>query len=85
MQIFNLIFIFNIYINIYIYFDSSGYMDNSENALQQMRNNSLKSVLQDLYATGETAGNGNTDASTNGSNAYDSHVILRDQTYNWTN
>ena len=70
---------------IYIYFDSSGSMDNSENALQQMRNNSLKSVLQDLYATGETAGNGNTDASTNGSNAYDSHVILRDQTYNWTN
>jgi hypothetical protein len=69
---------------IYIYFDSSGSMDNSENALQQMKTNSLKSVLQDLYATGETAGNGNTDASTNGSSAYDSHVILRDQTYNWT-
>ena len=69
---------------IYIYFDSSGSMNNSENALQQMKTNSLKSVLQDLYATGETAGNGNTDASTNGSSAYDSHVILRDQTYNWT-
>ena len=69
---------------IYIYFDSSGSMNNSENALQQMKTNSLKSVLQDLYATGETAANGNTDASTNGSSAYDSHVILRDQTYNWS-
>jgi len=69
---------------IYIYFDSSGSMDNTENALQQMRNNSLKSVLQDLYATGETESNGNTDSATNGSDDYDSHVILRDQNYNWS-
>ena len=69
---------------IYIYFDSSGSMDNSENALQQMKTNSLKSVLQDLYATGQTSAQGNTDNATNGSTSYDSHVILRDQTYNWT-
>ena len=49
-----------------------------------MKTNSLKSVLQDLYATGQTSAQGNTDNATNGSTAYDSHVILRDQTYNWT-
>ena len=70
---------------IYIYFDSSGSMNNSENALQLMRNNSLKGVLQDLYATGQTFAQGNTNNATNGSDAYDTHVILRDQNYNWTN
>ena len=61
---------------IYIYFDGSGSMNNTLTELQAMRTNSLKSVLQDLYATGGTASSGNTNSATNGSDAYDSHVTI---------
>ena len=61
---------------IYIYFDASGSMNNTLTELQAMRTNSLKSVLQDLYATGNKESDGNTDSSTNGSDAYDDHVTI---------
>ncbi len=61
---------------IYIYFDASGSMNNTLTELQAMRTNSLKSVLQDLYATGNTEANGNTDSATNGSDAYDEKVNI---------
>ena len=61
---------------IYIYFDASGSMNNTLIALREMQTNSLKAVLQDLYATGGTASSGNTNNATNGSDAYDSHVSI---------
>ena len=51
-------------------------MNNTLTELQAMRTNSLKSVLQDLYATGGTASSGNTNSATNGSDAYDDHVTI---------
>jgi len=61
---------------IYIYFDASGSMNNTLYGLREMQTNSLKSVLQDLYATGGTASSGNTNNATNGSDEYDSHVTI---------
>ena len=61
---------------IYIYFDASGSMNNTLSELQTMRTGSLKSALQDLYATGNKESDGNTDTATNGSDAYDSHVSI---------
>ena len=61
---------------IYIYFDASGSMNNTLAELNAMRTNSLKSVLQDLYATAGTQASGNTNPATNGSNDYDSHVSI---------
>ena len=51
-------------------------MNNTLTELQTMRTGSLKGVLQDLYATGNTESAGNTDTTTNGSDAYDSHVSI---------
>ena len=61
---------------IYIYFDASGSMNTTLSELRDMRANSLKSVLQDLYATAGTASSGNTNNATNGSDDYDSHVSI---------
>ena len=75
---------------IMLVFDGSGSMDAAVPALQTMAGgayfqsgsttaknpNTLRAVLQDFYATGQTQLQGNTDASTNGSDAYDSHVYL---------
>ena len=61
---------------IYIYFDASGSMNNTLTELETMRTGSLKGVLQDLYATGNTESSGNTDTTTNGSDSYDSHVSI---------
>jgi len=71
---------------IYIYFDDSGSMANTEIELQTMRAGALKSTLQDLYATGGTEANGNTDPATNGSDEYDDKVtIVYGATGGWTN
>ena len=51
-------------------------MNNTLAELNAMRTNSLKSVLQDLYATAGTASSGNTNNATNGSDDYDSHVSI---------
>lgn len=61
---------------IYIYFDSSGSMDNTEDELNTMRTGALKSTLQDLYATAGTESSGNTDPATNGSDEYDNKVTV---------
>ena len=61
---------------IYIYFDASGSMDNTLTELRDLKDGSLKGVLQDLYATAGTASSGNSNTATNGSDAYDSHVTL---------
>lgn len=75
---------------IMLVFDGSGSMDSAIPALQTMASgayfasgsttqknpNSLRGALQDFYATGQTELQGNTDTSTNGSDAYDDHVYL---------
>lgn len=71
---------------IYLYLDESGSMIQTKADLETMKAQSLKSVLQDYYATGETEANGNTDTATNGSDRYDSRVnILVNPSYSWTN
>ncbi|QDP52673.1 MAG: putative structural protein [Prokaryotic dsDNA virus sp.] len=71
---------------IYIYFDDSGSMANTEAELQTMRAGALKSTLQDLYATGGTESSGNTNSATNGSDEYDDKVtIVYGATGGWTN
>ena len=52
---------------IYFYFDSSGSMDDTGLALNEMANNSLKAEIQTIYAPG---------SSDNGSTEYDSHVTV---------
>jgi len=75
---------------IMLVFDGSGSMDAAVPNLQTMAGGSyftsgsttvknpdtLRAVLQDFYATGQTQAQGNTDSTTNGSDAYDSHVYL---------
>ena len=75
---------------IMLVFDGSGSMDDAVPALQTMAGgsyfqsgsttvknpNTLRAVLQDFYATGQTELQGNTDSSTNGADAYNSHVYL---------
>ena len=65
----------------YIYFDRSGSMSNTESDLDDMVANSLKSVLQDFYATGlteseEIAQGLTPNPATNGSNDYDARVNI---------
>jgi hypothetical protein len=66
-------------VNTYIYliFDDSGSMDGTLTPLQTMVADSLKGVLQDLYATGLTESEGNTDPATNGSDEYDDKVSIQ--------
>jgi len=75
---------------IMLVFDGSGSMDAAVPNLQTMaggdyfqsgsttvkNSNTLRAVLQDFYATGQTELQGNTDSTTNGADAYDSHVYL---------
>ena len=61
---------------IYLIFDSSGSMAGTLTPLQTMVADSLKGVLQDLYATGLTESQGNTDPATNGSDEYDNKVSI---------
>ena len=75
---------------IMLVFDGSGSMDAAVPNLQTMAGgsyfqsgsttvknpNTLRAVLQDFYATGQTELQGNTDSTTNGADAYDSHVYL---------
>jgi hypothetical protein len=61
---------------IYLVFDSTGSMTGTYIPLQTMVGDSLKSVLQDLYATGLTESQGNTDPATNGSDEYDDKVTI---------
>jgi len=75
---------------IYIYFDASGSMNTTLADLRTLKDGALKATLQDLYATGQTEGQGNTDTATNGSDDYDSHVTIvyeddNDNNTNWSN
>ena len=72
----------NTYID--IWFDDSGSMSSTEDDLDNMVNaaysnsNGLRKLLQDFYATGQTEGQGNTNTTTNGKDAYEDKVRVRD-------
>ena len=72
----------NTYID--IFFDDSGSMGTTEDDLNAMKNapysnqHGLRKLLQDFYATGQTEAQGNTNTTTNGKDAYDSKVRIRD-------
>ena len=67
-----------------IYFDDSGSMNTTEDDLNNMKNaaysntHGLRRLLQDFYATGQTEGQGNTNAATNGKTQYEAKVTVVD-------
>jgi hypothetical protein len=63
---------------IYIKLDTTSLGLSTRSQFYNMKETVLKKALQDLYATGKTEAEGNTDPTTNGSNRYDTHVFVQD-------
>jgi hypothetical protein len=79
-----------------IYFDDSGSMGSTEDDLTNMvsaaysNQHGLRKLLQDFYATGQTEGQGNTNAATNGATQYAAKVTIDsnendERTFHWLN
>lgn len=63
---------------IYIKLDTTSLGEATRSQFYNMKNTVMKKALQDLYATGKTEAEGNTDITTNGSQRYDTHVFVQD-------
>ncbi len=62
---------------IYIKLDETSLGDSTRSQFYNMKETVMKKAIQDLYATGGTEAEGNTDPATNGSDRYDSHVFVQ--------